>query len=53
MIKNLILGMITIVAVMTLFATIAFADGMETHTMLSLVFVSAGWIALFCKANGI
>ena len=53
MIKNMLLMFITIIAAITLFAAVAFADCMETHTMLTLVLVSVGWIGLFCRANGI
>ena len=53
MIKNTILGFITIAASFTLVAAVSFADSMETHTMLSMVTVSAAWLLLFVKVNEI
>lgn len=53
MIKNMILSMITIIAVITLFAAVAFADGLATQTLLTAITLSGGWIILFCYANGI
>ena len=53
MIKNIILSMITVIAVMVLFAAVAFADGLATQTLLTAITLSGGWIILFCYANGI